>query len=81
MRLIDWKLSMWTGVDQYQAARSPCRQVTIDQDTVIRDQEEEVFSVENIGEEPAEFRCKDREAKVMWLAHLYQVGSRVAATP
>lgn len=72
-RLMDWKLCMWTGVEQYQAARSPVRQVRVDQDTKIRDhQDGETFSIENIGEEPAEFKCVDKENKVMWLAHLYQ---------
>lgn len=71
-RLMDWKLCLWTGVELYQAARSPVRQVRVDQDTKIRDHDEETFSIENIGEEPAEFKCVDKENKVMWLAHLYQ---------
>jgi hypothetical protein len=26
-RLMDWKLCLWQGVEQYEAARSPCKQV------------------------------------------------------
>ena len=75
VRLMDWKLSLWSGVDQYEAARSPSRIVRVDQETIIKDgdsKEGNVFTVENYGEERVEFLCPTKENKVMWLAHLYQ---------
>lgn len=75
VRLMDWKLSLWSGVDQYEAARSASRILKIDQDTVIKDGENKegnVFTVENYGECKVEFMCPTKENKVMWLAHLYQ---------
>jgi len=75
VRLMDWKLSLWSGVDQYEAARSASRILKVDQDTVIKDGENKdgnVFTVENYGECKVEFMCPTKENKVMWLAHLYQ---------
>ena len=75
VRLMDWKLSLWSGVDQYEAARSPSRQLRIDQETIIKDgdnKEGNVFTVENYGEVRVEFMCPTKENKVMWLNHLYQ---------
>jgi len=75
VRLMDWKLSLWSGVDQYEAARSPSRTVRIDQETIIKDGENKdgnVFTVENYGETKVEFLCPTKENKVMWLSHLYQ---------
>ena len=72
---MDWKLSLWSGVDQYEAARSPSRIVRIDQETIIKDgdnKEASVFTVENYGENRVEFLCPTKENKVMWLSHLYQ---------
>ena len=72
---MDWKLSLWSGVDQYEAARSPSRIVRIDQETIIKDGDKEegnVFTVENYGETRVEFLCPTKENKVMWLSHLYQ---------
>merc|ERR1719422_2950746 len=37
VRLMDWKLSLWSGVDQYEQARSPSRTVREEQDTIIKD--------------------------------------------
>jgi len=70
-RLMDWKLCLWQSLDQYEAARSPSKQIRIDQDTRIKD-EGDFFTVENYGEGMIEFKCEDKEKKVMWLAHLYQ---------
>ena len=75
VRLMDWKLSLWSGVDQYEQARSPSRTVRVEQDTIIKDGiggEGNVFTVENYGEGKVEFLCPTKESKVMWLAHLYQ---------
>jgi len=70
-RLMDWKLCLWQNLEQYEAARSPSKQIRIDQDTTIRD-EGDTFTVENYGEGIILFKCESREDKVMWLAHLYQ---------
>ncbi|XP_023347091.1 rhotekin-2 [Eurytemora carolleeae] len=70
-RLMDWKLCLWQGLDQYEAARSPSKQIRIDQETTIRD-EGDIFTVENYGDGIIEFKCENKEMKVMWLAHLYQ---------
>ena len=67
VRLMDWKLSLWSGVDQYEAARSASRILKIDQDTVIKDGENKegnVFTVENYGECKVEFMCPTKENKV-----------------
>eukprot|EP00092_Neocalanus_flemingeri_P084481 GFUD01106138.1.p1 GENE.GFUD01106138.1~~GFUD01106138.1.p1 ORF type:complete len:462 (+),score=154.09 GFUD01106138.1:110-1495(+) len=75
VRLMDWKLSLWSGVEQYEQARSPTRCVKVDQETTIKDgggSEGNTFTVENYGEGKVEFLCPTKESKVMWLAHLYQ---------
>jgi len=75
VRLMDWKLSLWSGVDQYEQARSPSRTVKVEQETIIKDGEGSdgnVFTIENYGESKVEFKCPTKESKVMWLAHLYQ---------
>jgi len=75
VRLMDWKLSLWSGVDQFEAARSPSRIVKIDQETIIKDGEDKegnIFTVENYGECRVEFMCPTKENKTMWLSHLYQ---------
>ena len=76
VRLMDWKLSLWSGADQYEAARSPSRIVRVDQETIIKDGDSQgqgnIFTVENYGETRVEFLCPTKENKVMWLAHLYQ---------
>lgn len=74
-RLMDWKLSLWTSVDQYQEARSPGRVIRVDQETTIKDgssEQADTFTLENYGEEVVEFKCPTKEKKAMWLAHLYQ---------
>jgi len=70
-RLMDWKLCLWQSLEQYEAARSPSKQIRIDQETRIRD-EGELFTVENYADGIIEFKCATKEDKVMWLAHLYQ---------
>jgi len=75
VRLMDWKLSLWSGVDQYEQARSASRTVRVDQESIIKDgegTEGTVFTVENYGEGKVEFLCPTKENKVMWLATLYQ---------
>jgi len=70
-RLMDFKLCLWQSLEQYEAARSPSKQIRIDQDTTIKDGGE-IFTIENYGEGVIEFKCDTKENKVMWLAHLYQ---------
>jgi len=75
VRLMDWKISLWSGVDQYEQARSPSKTIKIEQETIIKDgegHEGKVFTIENYGEGKVEFLCPTKENKVMWLAHLYQ---------
>ena len=83
---MDWKLSLWSGVDQYEAARSASRILKIDQDTVIKDGENKegnVFTVENYGECKVEFMCPTKENKVQFCfeysakhaSHKYRVES------
>lgn len=75
VRLMDWKLSLWSGVEQYEQARSPSKTVRVEQETIIKDGEGDegnVFTVENYGEGKVSFLCPTKESKVMWLAHLYQ---------
>lgn len=70
-RLLDWKLCLWQSFEQYEAAKSPSKQIKIDSDTTIRD-EGGIFTVENYGDGIIELKCESKEDKVMWLAHLYQ---------
>jgi len=75
VRLMDWKLDLWSGVENYEQARSPTKSVRVDQETIIKDgegKEGNIFTVENYGDGKVEFLCPTKESKVMWLAHLYQ---------
>ena len=54
VRLMDWKLSIWAGVDLWEQARSPGRVVRVDQETKVKDggrEEADTFTLENYGEE------------------------------
>jgi len=75
VRLMDWKLSLWSSVEQFEQSRSPGRVIKVDQETIIKDGDSEqgdTFTLENYGEDVVEFRCPTREKKASWLAHLYQ---------
>lgn len=75
VRLMDWKLSLWSSVDQFEQSRSPGRILRVDQETIIKDgnsPQGDSFTLENYGSEVVECRCPTREKKAVWLAHLYQ---------
>jgi hypothetical protein len=75
VRLMDWKLSLWSSVELFEQARSPGRVVRVDQETKVKDggaENGDTLTLENYGEEVVEMRCPTREKKAIWIAHLYQ---------
>ena len=75
VRLMDWRLSLWSSAELFEQASSPGREVRVDQDTKVKDggaEAGDTFVLENYGEEAVEFRCPTKEKKAMWMAHLYQ---------
>jgi len=75
VRLMDWKLSLWSSVEMFEEARSPGRVVRVDQDTKVKSgtsAEGDTLTLENYGEPVVEVRCPTKEVKAQWLATLYQ---------